>query len=108
MPTDRTVRVCPGPARPEAFLCCRLLFFARAARACSMHSPPSRRRALFPMPLLRHSPALAPHRIPEQPFGHARDTVGFVGQVYALVYEWRNCDITVPATATSAVRWRWG
>ena len=31
------------------------------------------------------------------------DTVGFEGQVYTLVYEWRNCDITMPATATSAV-----
>ena len=57
----------------------------------------------LPMPLLRHSPALAPHRIPEQPFGHARDTVGFEKRAYTLVYEWRKCDITMPATATSAI-----
>ena len=35
-------------------------------------------------------------------FGN-RDTVGFEEQAYTLVYEWRKCDITMPATATSAI-----
>ena len=54
----------PGsPARLTPLFCPR-------GGACSMHAPFPPPRSL-PMPLLRHSPALAPHRIPEQPFGHA-------------------------------------
>ena len=70
-PQLRRMGVPRAPLAPKLFLRTRLLFFRPARQgACSMHCPSPPPRSL-PMPLLRHSPALAPHRIPEQPFGHA-------------------------------------